>query len=76
MRGKRRIGGGRASARTVLFMAIMTSVQHNPRIRAMYQRLVAAGKNKKVALIACMRKMIIILNAMLRDKTMWNEKMA
>ncbi len=70
-RGKRRIRGGRASVRTILFMAILTSVQHNPVIRGAYQRLVAAGKHKKVALTACMRKMITILNAMLRDQAPW-----
>lgn len=72
MRGKRRIRGGRASVRTVLFMATMTAVQHNPKIRAMYQRLLAAGKLKKVALIACMRKMIVIINAMVKNGNDWN----
>ena len=76
LRGKRRIRGGRASVRTVLFMAMLTSVQHNPIIRATYQRLVGNGKHKKVALIACMRKMVTILNAMLRDQTPWREKYA
>jgi transposase len=71
LRGKRRIRGGRASVRTILFMAMLTSIQHNPVIRSAYQRLVAAGKHKKVALTACMRKMITILNAMLRDQTSW-----
>ena len=75
-RGKRRIRGGRASVRTVLFMAMLTSIQHNTLIRNTYQRLLANGKHKKVALIACMRKMITILNSMLRDNTMWNEKHA
>ncbi len=75
-RGKRRIRGGRASVRTVLFMAMLTSIQHNILIRNTYQRLIANGKHKKVALTACMRKMITILNSMLRDNTMWNEKHA
>lgn len=75
-RGKRRIRGGRASVRTVLFMAMLTSIQHNTLIRNTYQRLLANGKHKKVALTACMRKMITILNSMLRDNTMWNEKHA
>ena len=74
LRGRRRIRGGRSSVRTILFMAMLTSIQHNPVIRQMFQRLVAAGKHKKLALTACMRKMIIILNAMLRDGTSWNEK--
>ncbi len=76
LRGKRRIRGGRASVRTILFMAMLTSIQHNPVIRATYQRLVANGKHKKVALTACMRKMVTILNAMLRDQTPWSEKYA
>lgn len=76
LRGKRRIRGGRASVRTILFMAMLTSIQHNPVIRSAYQRLVAAGKHKKVALTACMRKMITILNAMLRDQTSWRTEHA
>ena len=75
-RGKRRIRGGRASVRTVLFMSIMSSVQHNPKLRTIYQRFLAAGKMRKVALIACMRKMIIILNAMIKNQTDWSEKYA
>lgn len=76
LRGKRRIRGGRATVRTMLYMAMLTSVQHNPVIKRFYHRLVAEGKHKKVALTACIRKMIIILNAMLRDGTDWNENMA
>lgn len=75
-RGKRRIQGGRAGVRTVLFMATMSAVQHNPVLKAFYQRLVAAGKLKKVALVACMRKLMCILNAMLREGKSWEEKMA
>ncbi len=71
MRGKRRIRSGRASVRTILFMAMLTSVQHNPVIHGAYQRLLAAGKHKKVALTACIRKMITMLNAMLRDQVSW-----
>jgi transposase len=76
MRGKRRTRGGRSSVRTMLFMAIMTSVQHNPVIKAFYRRLVDAGKHKKVALTACIHKMITILNAMLKSNTRWKENMA
>jgi transposase len=76
MRGKRRIRGGRHSVRTVLFMAVMSAVQHNPVMRHFYQRLVKEGKHKKVALTACIRKMIIILNAMVRDGAMWKPNMA
>lgn len=71
LRGKRHIRGGRASVRTVLFMAMLSAVQHNPIIHAAYQRMLSAGKLKKVALVACMRKMITFLNAMLRDRTEW-----
>jgi transposase len=76
LRGKRRIRGGRHSVRTILFMATLTAVQHNSLIRRFYRHLVAQGKHKKVALTACIRKMIVILNAMLRDGTYWNEKLA
>ena len=76
LRGKRRIRGGRHTVRTMLFMATLTSIQHNKVIRAFYQRLVAQGKHKKVALTACIRKMVIILNAMVRDGTRWEEKYA
>jgi len=75
-RGKRRIRGGRHTVRTILFMASLTSIQHNKVIRAFYRHLVAQGKHKKVALTACIRKMIIILNAMVRDGKTWNEKYA
>lgn len=73
LRGKRRIRGGRSSVRTMLFMATLTSVQHNPVIKRFYQRLVAQGKHKKVALTACIRKMVIMLNAMVRDNRRWQE---
>ncbi len=76
LRGKRRIRGGRATVRTVLFMATMTAVRFNPKLRAMYQRLLEAGKLKKIALIACMRKMIVILNAMVKNGTAWNQDFA
>jgi len=73
MRGKRQIRGGRAQVRTVLFMATLCAIQHNPVIKAFYQRLVKNGKHKKVAVVACMRKMIVLLNAMVRDETYWGE---
>jgi len=75
-RGKRRIRGGRARIRTIMFMAMMSTVQSNPRFKRDYQRLVAKGKPKKVALVACMRKMITILNIMVKTETMWDENMA
>ena len=74
-RGKRRIRGGRTRIRTILFMAMMSTVQSNPRFKRDYQRLVAKGKPKKVALVACMRKMITILNVMVKTQTMWDENM-
>lgn len=71
MRGKRSIGGGRADVRAVLYMAAISAVRSNPALKTAYVRLVAAGKAKKVALVACMRKMLTIANAILRDKTAW-----
>lgn len=73
MRGKRRIRGGRAPIRTVLYMAMMSAIQHNPVMKRFYHSLVSAGKHKKVALTACMRKMVTILNAMVRDDCLWQE---
>lgn len=71
-RGKRRIFGGRASIRRVLYMATLSAIRHNPVIRDFYQRLLQAGKPKKVALTACMRKLLTILNAMMRTQKHWN----
>jgi len=71
-RGKRRIQGGRANVRTILYMATLSATQCNSVIKAFYQKLVAQGKHKKVALTACMRKFITILNAMVRDNVEWS----
>jgi len=71
-KGKRRIWGGRADVRSVVYMAALVAITHNPVIRAFYSRLIAAGKPKKVAIVACMRKLLTILNAMLRDHSMWD----
>lgn len=71
MKGKRRISGGRAPIRTVLYMAMLSAIQCNPIMKHFYDRLVAEGKHKKVALTACMRKMMTILNAMIRDQKEW-----
>ena len=71
MRGKRTIWGGRAHVRTVLYMSTRVATRFNPQIKAFYQRLLAAGKVKKVALTACMRKFLTILNAMLKHRTPW-----
>ncbi len=71
MRGKRLVWGGRASVRTALYMAAMCAIRYNPVIRAYYQRLLARGKPRKVALVACMRKLLVILNTMARTGTPW-----
>ncbi len=71
MKGKRRIRGGRAPIRTVLFMAMLSAIQHNPVIQRFYKRLVALGKHKKVAITACMRKMMTILNTMVHNNAEW-----
>jgi transposase len=73
MRGKREIWGGRASVRRVLYMAALTATMKNATIRAFYARLCAAGKSKKVALVACMRKLLVIMNAMLHHNQPWQE---
>jgi transposase len=70
-KGKRVIWGGRASVRTVLYMATLTAVRRNAVIAATYESLVARGKEKKVALVACMHKLLTILAAMMRNRTHW-----
>lgn len=69
--GKRRVYGGRAAVRSVLYMAALSARKFNPVIREFYNRLIDQGKEKKVALIACMRKLLVILNAMLRENQLW-----
>lgn len=76
LRGQRRIWGGRADVRNVLYMATLSAIRHNPVIREFYQRLVARGKIKKVALVACMRKLLTILNRMVKDNTTWDPSFA
>jgi transposase len=71
-RGQRMVWGGRAEVRAALYMATLVATRHNPVIRARYQRLLAAGKPKKVALVACMRTLLVILNAMLKHHTPWH----
>ena len=71
MRGKRWIGGGRPRVRAALYMATLAATRFNPVVRNWYQRLLSAGKPKKVALIACMRKLLVVLNAMIRSKARW-----
>jgi transposase len=75
-RGKSFIGGGRASVRAALFMGAMVAIRHNPVLKAFRDRLVAAGKPKLVALIATARKLVTILNAIIRDKQPWREQTA
>ena len=75
MRGQRHCWGGRADVRSALYMATLSAVRYNPVIAAFYTRLLKAGKAKKVALIACMRKLLTILNAMVRDRSAWNEQL-
>lgn len=70
-KGKREIWGGRAPVRAALYMAILTARKFNPALKRFYDRLIEKGKLKKVAMVACMRKLIIIMNAMLRDGTRW-----
>jgi len=71
-KGRRMIWGGRARVRTMLYMAALSAVRHNPVLRASYQGLLDRGKAKKLALVACMRKLLVILNAILRDQLPWN----
>jgi len=73
LRGKRMIGGGRVTVRRSLYMATLVATKHNPIIRQHYEKLVARGKAKMTALVACMRKLLLILNAMIKNQTRWNE---
>lgn len=70
-KGKREIWGGRAPVRVALYMAVLSARKFNPALKRFYDRLIEKGKLKKVAIVACMRKLIIIMNAMLRDGTRW-----
>jgi transposase len=74
LRGHRTIWGGRASGRATLYMGTLVAVRHNPVLKACYERLVAAGKAKKVALVACMRKVLTIRNAMVKPQTPWQPR--
>jgi transposase len=74
MRGQRHIRGGRAPVRTALYMATLAAARCNPVIKEDFARLTAAGKPHKVAMAACMRKLLIILNALVRDDMLWGEK--
>ena len=74
LRGKRICWGGRATVRSALYMGVISAIRYNPVIKVFYERLLKAGKPKKVALMACMRKLLTILNAMARDKAPWDAK--
>jgi transposase len=71
LHGKREVWGGRAPVRAALYMGALVATRHNPHIKEFYERLLAAGKPKKVALVACMRKLLSILNAVMRDRAIW-----
>lgn len=73
-RGKRRISGGRAEIRSLLYLAAIVAIRHNPPLRAYYQQLRERGKLKKVAIVACMRKLLTCLNAMVRDNEPWEDR--
>ena len=75
-RRKRMIGGGRAAVRKAMYMPTLVAIVHNPPIKAFYRRLVDNGKAKKAALVACMRKLLTMLNALIRDDRTWNENYA
>lgn len=75
-RGSRCIWGGRAQVRRILYMPTLVAIQRNPPISALYTRLIERGKPKKVAIVACMRKLLIISNAMVRDRTPWCPELA
>lgn len=70
-KGKRRTFGGRSNVRSALYMAALSATRYNPVIKTFYERLLANGKEKKVALTACMRKLLVILNAIMRDQLPW-----
>ena len=75
LRGQRHCWGGRIGVRNVLYMATISAIRCNPPIRTFYERLQAAGKPKKVALVACMHKLLLVMNAIVRDGTEWNPQM-
>ena len=73
LRGKRTVWGGRARIRAALYMGALVASQYNPVIRDFYRRLLAAGKPKKLALTACVRKLLVILNSMLKHRSPWHD---
>lgn len=75
-RGKRMTGGGRKQVRAGLFMPTLVAIRYNPKLRTFYNRLLEAGKTKMVAIVATMRKLLIIINTMIRKNQLWNENLA
>ena len=75
MRGQRSIWGGRAGVRRSLYMATLTAVRYNPVLKAHYEHLLAAGKRKKVALVACMRKLLTVINAIAKHGSKWDPEL-
>lgn len=75
MHGRRRVWGGRSNVRRVLYMSVIAGLRFNPIIKAFYERLVATGKKPKLALTACMRKLLVILNAMVKNKQVWKPEL-
>ncbi|WP_353806731.1 transposase, partial [Microcystis sp. M_QC_C_20170808_M9Col] len=73
-KGKRMIQGGRAQIRATLYMGAVVAMGHNPVIKAFYERLVGGGKSKKLAVTACVRKILVILNAMVRQNQPWQQQ--
>ncbi|MBW8016749.1 MAG: IS110 family transposase [Planctomycetes bacterium] len=73
--GKRMTGGGRGNVRAKLYMPTLVAIQYNPAIREFYRRLLKAGKTKMIAVTACMRKMLTILNVMVARKEYWNSEL-
>jgi transposase len=71
LRGRRSVWGGRAEVRAALYMGALVAARRNPVLKEFYERLLAAGKPKKVALVACMRKLLSILNAVLKHRSPW-----
>ena len=75
-KGRRRIWGGRGQVRSLLYMCVLSGLRYNPVIQAFYRHLLKAGKPTKVAMVACMRKLLILLNAMLRSQQAWRAESA
>jgi len=75
LKGKRTIWGGRRQVRTAVYMATLSAKKFNPAIKVFYDRLLAKGKTKKVAMVACMRKLLIVMNTMVKNNEPWNAEM-